>query len=449
MSADAKLDILIVTTSFAPENAIGAVRISKVAKYLVKQGHRVTVVSPTLDQDVPRDLSLECDEFSSLRRVTVEQSAWFQRTFANRRKQILKKGSAASFITSTGADSVVKKLKVLAGRYVHFSYTMIRNWDWSRQVLRDPALKAGPYDLVLSSYPSLGAMWAAGAAHKRGDARRWIADFRDPVNYANPSAVLYRCNEAIQRAILRNADRVVAVSHGVLKKFDSRYLDKCAVLPNGYDPADRPSMKGHRHGACLTLCYVGSLHGGARDLGPLFAAIAALVAEGAMSKESVRLEYAGKDFAILRAQAAGHGVDAILVDKGLVTRDSSLRIQMEADLVVVSTWNTAQDQGVMTGKLFECFLMRKPVVGIVGGDLPRSEFRQVVEAVGAGIAVEAGSDDPAGEMARLRAFLVDAYRAKRVNGRVSDGYNEQVERYSYPHITKSLTSIAVELQEGR
>jgi len=42
---------LFVCTAFAPKNVIGSVRPTKIAKYLVRAGHDVTVVMPELPPD--------------------------------------------------------------------------------------------------------------------------------------------------------------------------------------------------------------------------------------------------------------------------------------------------------------------------------------------------------------------------------------------------------------
>ena len=54
--------ILFVVTAFSPENAIGAVRISKIVKYLVKNNFEVTVISPELHSGSKIDRSIDSVE---------------------------------------------------------------------------------------------------------------------------------------------------------------------------------------------------------------------------------------------------------------------------------------------------------------------------------------------------------------------------------------------------
>ncbi|HVH12202.1 MAG TPA: glycosyltransferase, partial [Longimicrobium sp.] len=429
----------------APENAIGAVRLSKFAKYLIRQGHTVTVISPELDADTRLDPSLDCAEFAALKRHVVPQSGWFRRFVGARRKQVLATTTGASLLADRPGGGMRGRLKALVFRNVQFGYTLLRNHDWKRQVLRyvRAHLRHERFDVVLSSYPSLGAMWAARQLRRSGVAPRWVADFRDRVNYStNSTPLLYRLNTGIQARLVRAADQVVAVSEGMGARITRGPSDKREVISNGFDPDDlrtigspRPADPDRR---VLTLAYAGSLYGGERDMTVVFQALRRLVDEGVARPGEVELVYAGKDFGVLRRQAAQAGMEDILVDRGYVDRVESLRMQRDADLVVVVTWNTPDDVGVLSGKLYECFLMRKPVVGVVNGTQAHSEFRAVVERVNGGIVYESATPSPEADFERLCAFLRDRLRERLEDGALAEGYRDVVEEYSYDHLAGRL-----------
>src|SRR5690606_36715932 len=107
----------------------------------------------------------------------------------------------------------------------------------------------------------------------------------------------------------------------------------------------------------------------------VFRALRDLVSTGRLDPAAVEFHYAGGDFAALTRQASAWGMEDVLVDHGRVPRREALALQAASDLVVVATWNTEKDQGIMTGKVFECFMMRRPVLGVVNGDKPESEFK--------------------------------------------------------------------------
>ena len=82
-------DILFVCTAFAPKNIIGSIRPTKLAKYMVRMGHRVTVILPVLGENEPQDELLMSPEMDSVRRVAVPNGGLYHRI-----KGIYKKGGS-------------------------------------------------------------------------------------------------------------------------------------------------------------------------------------------------------------------------------------------------------------------------------------------------------------------------------------------------------------------
>lgn len=437
--------ILIVTTAFAPENAIGAVRLSKLAKYLVRAGHSVTVISPALDATTRLDLSLECPEFDSLSRHVVPQSEIFDRLFARRRRNLLSTTSASSLLKPEASANRQRVLKAWLFRYVQWTYNILRSFDWRIQVVRfvDEHLSGQRFDVVVSSYPSLGAMWSAKRLRQAAKAKRWVADFRDPIDNTLVDPPLRFLNSRIQRDILNAADHVVGVSEGVIGGFSPDFRAKCSLLTGGFDPDDATHLPSRTepHKFALRLSYAGSLYGGERNLVAVFRALRQLVDQAVVCVDDLRFEYAGKEFGVLLRQAARAGMEPILVDRGYVDRTASMCMQRDSDLVVVGTWNTQEAQGVMPGKLFECFLMRKQVLGVVNGNRARSEMKEVVERIGGGFVYEEAAASPEGEFTRLCEFLRNQIEHRYATRGVASSYNSGVEEFAYPRIVGRLESL--------
>ena len=123
--------ILIISYYFAPQNVIGAVRPTKLAKYLTRMGHEVTVISgggldgktdPTLERDLQelKDVRL-CKEWSPLRN-------WYIRKAA--RKQTA--APAAPPVTTAEEPQEPKGLKKLILRAVDAFYVYL---DWFARLI--------------------------------------------------------------------------------------------------------------------------------------------------------------------------------------------------------------------------------------------------------------------------------------------------------------------------
>jgi len=197
--------LLIITTSFAPENEIGSVRMTKLTKYLVRLGYDITVVSPELHEISRIDNSLLSKEIRSIKKYNISQSSWFIKIFLKKRNTMLKKQSASNYIKPKQGGNNIQVLKAFIYSHLQFLYTIIRNLDWKRKVvgfIKDNFIES-QFDIVLSSYPSLASHWSANWVRKNNIAKIWLADFRDPINYEiNSSWLKLKINTYFQNKIL-------------------------------------------------------------------------------------------------------------------------------------------------------------------------------------------------------------------------------------------------------
>jgi hypothetical protein len=160
-----------------------------------------------------------------------------------------------------------------------------------------------------------------------------------------------------------------------------------------------------------------------------------------MPVAGIEFQYAGSDLAALLRQTRETDLEGIVLDRGMISRRGALEMQRASDLVVVATWNTEADQGIMTGKLFECFMMRRPILGIVNGDKDDSEFKRVVSRVRAGCVYESAAADAQREYCLLRDFIGARYAEYRSSGSVAGEYSEEVLDFSYPRLAASLSAM--------
>jgi len=438
--------ILIITTSFSPENSVGSIRLTKIVKYLIRQGFDITTISPKLHTFSKIDNSLECKELNIVNRIQIGQSSFFSKSFLKQRNNFLKKKSATEIIKNDNKKGYINQIKTEIFKYIHFSYTILRNLDWKYQVVKYIKLNfsKNQFHVVFSSYPSLGAPWSAKYIKNHQIASLWICDFRDPINYENNSNfILFKLNTIIQNNIMNNSSYITYISKGISKKFNSKFLNKSIYLSNGFDMDDINKVnfdnKNVLSKRTLIISYVGSLYGGQRSVKPLFKAIKELIKLNNNLK--IKFIYAGKEFNILHAQASFYGVEYLLENRGFITRAEAISIQAYSDVIVVSTWNTEKDQGILTGKLYECFLTKKPIIALINGSKPNSELSEIVSIVGGGVYLEEASLDYKKEYSKLLSFLLAKCKEKSEMGCVKNTYNEKIEQYEYVNITSKLSSI--------
>jgi hypothetical protein len=427
--------VLFIVSAFAPRNVIGAVRPSKLAKYLVRLGHEVTVVSPDVPEGEPRDTLLESEELKQARRVVVPYaSSW------HRLRGAYKKGGAGAATASGGASGVKQFARFLA--------SLLNDALWTRRVkeaLR--GLGSGtPFDAVISSYPNAGPHFAAAWAKRKGLARRWVADFRDPMVYDWQNAPQRLLSRLMQRHFERGADVVTVVARGAMEKFSvSQQRGTLRWIPNGFDPddlrgmdagADAPAEEPGR----LVLAYAGGLYGGKRDLRPLFRALRELTDEGRLGEQGPLFLYAGRDEGVLRGFARECGLEGHVRAVGVLERKAALSLQRGADAVVVCSHNSRQDKGVMTGKVYECLMLGRPVITLVNGDAPGSELGRMLTDIRAGAVY--GEARHAEDFPGLKDFLAGLWRGKTSGqGGAWQMDEEKKAEYAYGRITARMAAL--------
>ena len=425
--------ILIISYYFAPQNAIGAVRPTKLAKYLTRMGHEVTVLcGPGMNDR--RDPTLERD-LGELADVRVIHEWNPLRTYKARKAT--RTAPVSSPARQEASQPSGLKRRVADAAYLYLWWRADRSF--CRRAIRALGALKGQYDMVFSTYAPFSVHEIAREARRRGLAKRWIADFRDEVNLS------FRWQAARKarylRMVRREADVLCAVSDGFLEMMG--FEDVGRVLSNGYDREDLPPAgeKARTDGA-LRVVYCGTLLEGRRnvadrDVTPMFRSLAALIDKGLLDINRLKLVYAGGEGALFRRYAASCGLEKCVEDHGLVSREESIALQRGADILLMASWHMAAQRGILTGKLFEYMMMEKPIICCMSGDLPDSGVKRVLEQTGMGLCVEQAAG--AADEAALDAYMTDlACRWKQGKPLLSSKNADEVEQYAYPALADRL-----------
>lgn len=427
------MKLLFVVTAFYPEQAIGSVRTTKFAKFLDRAGHDVHVISLAPAPWAPRDESLRFSGLEHIQWTSIPQGKWFRRVFVSMRSTVIGEQSALNAARNGDASGLsVLKLKIKS--IAQLVYTLVKALDWTIQVKRHVRrhMIDARFDAIFTSYPSLASPFAGLMSKRMGLSDLLMIDFRDPISYGSSSPLSF--GRLLERWFMRKAEVTSYASAGVYAKVTGGGIESnvtAKVVTNGFDPDDLAEVvqasKVPSDSTSFRFAYVGALYGGKRDLAPFFYALSEVVKQHPRYARTIAIHYAGQEGAAFCTQAAAHGLQSLVVDHGRIARNQSLGLQQAADVCLLSTWNTPDDQGILTGKMFEYFLLRKPVLAIVNGTLGRSETRQIIEQVGAGFCFEEATS---GDMPAMMSWLEAILREKDETGRITDRYSTEVKRFN-------------------
>lgn len=194
-------------------------------------------------------------------------------------------------------------------------------------------------------------------------------------------------------------------------------------MTNGFEPRDFEGFEYSSGTPRLLIRYVGTIYAGLQDPTPLFQAIHLLRDRGV--EIDARVEFFGADSHEVRAAADNLGLSDCVTFLGRVSHAEAVRVQVEADILLLLFWDHPHEKGVLTGKLFEYIGARRPILCMgldegVGPDLVRDENLGFV------------SSDPE----EIADFLLRSAREKRETGSVS--YGGRLDPAEYTRETQSL-----------
>lgn len=437
--------ILIISYFFAPCQKIGAVRWTKLAKYLERAGISTDII--TCDVSGGYDALLAADAAALKGEIHTIP---------------LGSGNAAAARVLPTAAPVEASVKGIVNKIKRCELTRIvreklkekrvhkaqenefrkgeQFCEKALEYIKEKGINPAAYDSVIISFGPVGCALLALRLKELYPEMRLIMDFRDPMNNFMQSKKINKRNAELQKKLCETADVVVTVSHGCAKKITKGTSgDNLKIIPNGYDVEDMAGIE-EAQPEKFSFCFTGSLYDGKMDMGPLFKALSQLVKNGEAKREDMVFSYAGRNFAVLAAQAQKYGMGDILRDYGELERRECLALQRTTRQLVFCSWNFKNCEGILTGKVFEYMMMHRPIIGIVSGSLPRSEVRELIERAGGGMVFEQG-DKKASEKA-LYKYLKEDYKLFAAGCDCAQLPSESViAEFNYENIARSVAEI--------
>lgn len=443
---------------FSDTTRIASQRPRNLAELLVDRGNEVTVISaraqpsdPPPPQGVrvlapvegsPRGY-LKGSETPLLWRLIVSASVITSvpKTF------ILKSRILSSIFhyTPERRDLEFQKLQRRRFTTANIARAALASTKWSRDTRKAllPILHAeGSYDAIWATYGPYGSLWLAQKLRDAGISEVWVADLRDPLTRPGPLLPVQIFRSFQKSRFLRDATALTVVSEGLRRMTlrgsrNNKYASKVSVLPNGYLRRSEKNLRREplREGAPLRIVYTGSLYPDRSDLSMLFKAMSALERD-----VDVELHYAGNAGDNLLALARQAGVDDRVVNHGMLPREDALKLQEEADVLLVLSWNDKDSQGILTGKFAEYLPLRIPIVSLVSGDVAGAELTELIEKMNVGAAFEYARGTE--EQSRLTDFLrrVSEERAQSPSP-MSRPNDELLREFDYRQIAVRLESL--------
>lgn len=383
--------ILIIAYYWPPLNAIGSHRPYWWAKVLSEAGHDVTVLtSRKYSFDGPCDLALP--SLPDVRIVPIPYLGL--------------RGRLAAALSRTPLWSVAKALYRRSRAAQRVLSDPRDRWRKACQPFVTEAARS--HDVVISSFSPAAAHELAAEMKARNPALRWIADYRDLWSLAAdltlPDEELAVLADHERGMVGQRADHVVSVSDEFTAVLSGFLGLAGTTIMNGHDRSEAEIRRAvaarakARPARQRRIVYTGTIYPTRQDVRPLLFALADLDLRLPTGEPAIVVEFYGREMAPILTLANDERYAPYIRPMGYRPRDEILRIQSEADALLLLEGNRASDKGVLTGKIFEYIASGAPILSL--GSLPDSAIAAVLEDTGTGVCAGASQ-------ATIRSFSGD------------------------------------------
>jgi glycosyltransferase involved in cell wall biosynthesis len=391
--------VLILTYYWPPAGGAGVQRWAKFAKYLKSFGYEPWVVTVRPDEAsyalTDETLTREIADIRTIRTRTFEPFGIYKKLLG--KKEI----PYAGFANETEPGPLEKISRFVRGNF--FIPDARKGWNrYALPVARELIRQHNIRNLVTTSPPHSTQL--AGLKLKKEFDLNWIADLRDPWTDIYYYPMMYHTSRAIkidkrlESSVLNSADHVVVVSRSIknlfLDKLKTGKENKIHVIPNGFDEEDFTEVKPVKNRQ-FTITYTGTM----ADNYHIETFLNTLSESGI---KDFQLRFVGQV-----SEKYKNLIGTLeLQDQTLfiphVEHAKAIEFMVTSDLLLLAIPDVPDNEGILTGKLFEYLASGVSILGIgpASGDAA-----EIISQCGAGKMFDY-SDNKG-----INDFLTKQYRA--------------------------------------
>ena len=415
------MKVLIITSYWPPAGGSGVQRWLKFVKYLQEYGIEPVVYTvdnarylkedKTLLDDVPRNTKV------------LKNSIWEPTDLLFWKKKKSQKSGISNisqnrFLSFIRGNFFIPDPKVF---WVNSSVKFLQKY-----------LNSNKVDAIISTGPPHSMHLIAQKLHKKNKLK-WIADFRDPLTdlYYNKDfseqSFAKKKNKILEKSVLKNADCVLTVSESLKEQF-SINARRVEVITNGYDNETR-SAEDTVLDKLFTISYIGLLP---KQSNPklFFKVLQELCSQNEDFKNDLKLNFIGDISDDVRVEVLKNNLEKNTSFKGYVDHEKAIEFQNKAQVLLLLIPNIEKSKGILTGKLFEYLIAKRPILAIGPED---GDLAEILKETDSGILIDFSNRE------QLSSEILKFYHQyKKGNLQVN---SKNIGKYHRKELTKKLALI--------
>jgi glycosyltransferase involved in cell wall biosynthesis len=429
--------VLLFTYYWPPSGGAGVQRWLKFCKYLPQFGVQPIVITvdekqasyPILDHSFSNDIS---KELNVIKTNSFEPLNYYQKLSG--RKQV----PFAGFANETSENWKHEVSRFIRGNF--FIPDARKGWNKYAIAAAEKMIETQNIHTIITTSPPHSTQ-LIGLKLKEKYNLNWVADLRDPwtdIYYykkMNHTFIAKRIDALYEKDVLEKADKVVVVSDFIkqlfLKKSNKINPEKIFVIPNGFDEDDfvlTHEIKKRDH---ILIAYNGTLS----DDYPIKSFIEALktvLHENTSIMLSV--QFTGSVSQEVKQYITKEIPNNCLFSDH-VPHKKSVEILLESDILLLLIPEVANNEGILTGKLFEYLAAENPILCI---GPKRGNAAAIIEKCMSGKTFEKD------EIAAISSYLKDLIMQLHSNKNIK--INNQLNQiYSRKNLSKQMAALIVPL----
>ncbi len=415
--------VLVITYYWPPSGGSGVQRWLKFAKYFRDFGIEPVILTidpeyatfPVLDESLISDIPEGIEVYRTRAKSP----------FVIYSKLRGRKVPQSGFAGDTNPSLIDRIIRFVRGNF--FIPDARIGWNKFAIIKAKELIEKHQIDCIITTSPPHSSQ-LIGLELKLQYGLKWIADLRDPWSDIYYNKELYRTTWAekkdrkLEKKCLEFANNIIVVSDSIARLFSERYQgieSKISVIPNGYDDSDFQNMETSEVN-CNYISYVGNL-GSSYPISSflnefkLFTNI----------NSNWKLRFIGNVYEDVKNQILKSDLSKRVEFIPYVEHKKAIEFMLNSKALLLIIPNSAENKGILTGKLFEYLAAKKPIIFIGPEDGDAAKI------------LKNSSKVLINSMEHMNS-LQDFFQ----NIKQEDN-NYEIEKYSRRHLTKEIVSLIV------
>lgn len=418
--------VLIITYYWPPSGGSGVQRWLKFVKYFNEFGIEpiiytvdnpdYAIIDKTLKQDIPEGT------------IILKQPIWEPYKMASFLSK--KKGKSAS----TGFLTKKKTIGGTISKYVRANYFIPdarKFWIKPSVKFLNKYLAENKVDAIVSSGPP-HSLHLIALELKKKFGLPWLSDFRDPwtdIDYLHRLPLSERSKRKhlkLEKEVLNQSNAIVVVGETMRKKYLSENANTL-VITNGYDQITNNLnvVKDEQ----FTITHIGLMN---EDRNPtnLWLVLSKLISDNSEFKKDLKIRLIGKVSDLVISEINKHGLSDNFEMITYLPHDEVIAYQEKTQVLLLAVNNVASAKGIITGKIFEYLMAKRPIIAIapVDGDLA-----EILNETNAGSVV--GFNDST----NLKKYITELYSSYKSGNLEIDSNN--IEQFHRKKLTEKMANV--------